>query len=49
MQISLQANLDLLHTVKWVHFTGKEKKKRDPLKQKPSTTVDDIAQHIAEK
>lgn len=48
MQISLQANLDLLHTVKWVHFTGKEKKK-DPLKQKPSTTVDDIAQHIAEK
>lgn len=25
MQISLQANLDLLHTVKWVHFTGKKR------------------------
>lgn len=45
MQTSLQANLDLLHTVKWVHFTGK----KDSLKQKTSTTVDDIAQHIAEK
>lgn len=45
MQISLQANLDLLHTVKWVHFTGK----RDSLKGKTSTTVADIAQYIAEK
>jgi len=44
MQISLQANLDLLHTVKWFHFTGRErekkKKKKDSLKLKTSTTVD---------
>lgn len=45
MQISLQANVDLLHTLKWVHFTGK----RDSLKEKPSTTEADIAQYIAEK
>lgn len=45
MQILLQANLDLLHTVKWVHFIGKG----DSLKEKTSTTVADIAQYIAEK
>lgn len=46
MQISLQAKLDLLHIVNGVHFIGK---KLFPQAKKTSTTVDDIAQHIAEK